>query len=99
MGYGTGKGADYKVTARDGDHDMEFAGYNSPGNGLNDLVLYLQDNRYPKSFATLAELIRFMKSKGYFTDDEARYRNGVVAAKYRAGFTFPVGFGGATSSW
>ena len=54
-----------------------FAKYETVDKGVEDIVLYMNWFNYPKDFATVQEMIGFMKMKGYFEEPLTYYLAGV----------------------
>jgi len=50
-----------------------FATFSSQSDSVLDLVAYMEEFNYPKSFDTLFDQITFMKSKGYFQEPLDQY--------------------------
>lgn len=55
------------------DPDKTFSSYLSVADSVRDLMLYMDATNYPTDFPTLDQFIFFMKGKGYFTMDTAKY--------------------------
>lgn len=52
--------------------------YPSLDASAEDIVLFMRKRwRYPDNFVTLADLIRYMKQRNYFTSSEVKYYEGV----------------------
>lgn len=58
---------------------ITYSAYESVEDSAKDLLLYMDEFNYPNDFVTLAMLINFMKSKGYFEQDATTYFLGVDA--------------------
>lgn len=57
-----------------------WATYHSMSDCAQDLVLYMRAKRYPTKFDTLADLVAFMGSKGYYGEESFNsYYNKVLA--------------------
>lgn len=54
-----------------------FAQYFNKNASIQDLILYLKEFDYPRDLNTPGELVKYMKSKGYFEEDLNVYTNGV----------------------
>lgn len=67
------------VVANDRGTKTEFASFRNIDDSVKDLLLYLKEWNYPKTFSSVDDLVSFMKSKGYFTDSVANYSNSVKA--------------------
>lgn len=62
-----------------------YAYYNSYASSVRDLILWFDyHNASPHRFTNVEDYVRFLKSKGYFTDSEKNYLRGVKygVAKY-----------------
>lgn len=54
-----------------------WARFSSITDSVLDLILYMQTFSYPKDFATVDDMVTFMKSKGYFEEPYTQYLAGV----------------------
>ena len=56
-----------------GESPSGFAVYKTPLESVKDLILYMQEWRYPKDFASLEDQLLFMKQKGYYEESFEKY--------------------------
>lgn len=67
-----------RLTLSKGETKGGYASYANLSDSVKDLVLYMQEFNYPVDFASIKDLVTFMKSKKYFEDDYYTYLNGVT---------------------
>ena len=73
--------------------------YETTQQSVDDLVEYLIGFNYPKTLGSINELVKFMKSKGYFTANEQTYLAGVKKYLPFQGGGGSFGGHGASGSW
>ena len=54
-----------------------WAKYVTMASGVDDLILYLNNLRYPKSYPSIEHFVTAMKQRGYFEEPLLYYLNGV----------------------
>lgn len=60
------------------DNAERSAKFKSDADSVEDFIMYLTIRfNYPKDLNSIEDIVRYMKEKGYFTDQFANYYNGV----------------------